>query len=144
MSLSDTSRMEYAGTMSNHVFSCILGFLMQFQRAPDNSKLFPGPSLCQAYSKPIPSYFQLIPAYSSLCPAHSKPIPSVFQVTSSLFRAIPCVFQAIPHVFQAIPALLQASPSISTTFAQEIFGSHFSCLRFRASHVGGYCGAQNM
>ena len=86
------------------------------------------PSLFQAYSKLLPAYsklFQLIPAYA-------QPIPSLFQAYSkllpSLFRAIPCVFQAIPNVFQAIPALLQASPSISMTFAQEIFGSHFSVI----------------
>ena len=111
------------------------------------------PSLFQAYSKLLPAYsklFQLIPAYA-------QPIPSLFQAYSkllpSLFRAIPYVFQAIPNVFQAIPALLQASPSISMTFAQEIFGSHFlvifplkssAFLRFCASHVGGYCGAQSM
>ena len=106
--------LEYAGPVSNPAFSCILRFLMQFQRAPDNSKLFRGPSL--------------------------------FQATSSLF-------QAIPNVFQSIPALLQASPSISMTFAQEIFGSHFlviflkkssAFLRFCASHVGAYCGARSM
>jgi len=83
------------------------------------------PSLFQAYSKLLPAYsklFQLIPAYA-------QPIPSLFQAYSklppSLFGAIPCVFPAIPNVFQAIPALLQASPSISMTFAQERFGSHF-------------------
>ena len=109
------------GIRRDRVETCV--FL--HSRSSDIPRPKPMPSLFQAYSKLLPAYsklFQLIPAYA-------QPIPSLFQAYSklppSLFRAIPCVFQAIPNVFQAIPALLQASPSISMTFAQEIFGSHF-------------------
>ena len=109
--------LEYAGPVSNPAFSCILRFLMQFHRAPDNSKLFPGPSLYQAYSKPIPSYFQPIPSYSSLFQpmpslfqAYSKLIPSYFQAYSELFHLYSKLFQMYSKLFQLYCKLVLAFP----------------------------------